>query len=138
MHELADRLVVIDRGEIVSDIKRGEMSLHQLTDHLLALQAKKEAGRDGGGRIRRGGRRAPQRPLARLLATEGVPILLVLIVVLIVLMALAPNAFLGWRTYVSVMINYQPQIICVLGLTLVIAAGRDRSLLPVGDHAARA
>ena len=43
VHELADRLVVIDRGEIVSDIKRGEMSLHQLTDHLLALQAKKEA-----------------------------------------------------------------------------------------------
>ena len=29
-------------------------------------------------------------------------------------MVLAPNAFLGWRTYVSVMINYQPQIICAL------------------------
>ncbi|HUL06826.1 MAG TPA: ATP-binding cassette domain-containing protein, partial [Candidatus Acidoferrum sp.] len=43
VHELADRLVVIDRGEIVSDIKRGEMSLHELTDHLLALQAQKEA-----------------------------------------------------------------------------------------------
>jgi len=38
-------------------------------------------------------------------------------------MALAPNAFLGWRTYISVMINYQPQLICALGLTLVIAAG---------------
>jgi len=64
------------------------------------------------------------RPLpARLLAIEGVPILLVLIAILIALMILAPNAFLGWRTYVSVMINYQPQIICVLGLTLVIAAG---------------
>ncbi|HUL06825.1 MAG TPA: ABC transporter permease [Candidatus Acidoferrum sp.] len=67
---------------------------------------------------------AQHRPLlARLLATEGVPILLVLIVVLVALMALAPNAFLGWRTYVSVMINYQPQIICALGLTLVIASG---------------
>jgi simple sugar transport system ATP-binding protein len=43
VHELADRLVVIDRGEVVSNIRRGEMSLHQLTDHLLALQAKKEA-----------------------------------------------------------------------------------------------
>jgi len=42
VHELADRLVVIDRGEIVSNIGRGEMSLHQLTDHLLSLQAKKE------------------------------------------------------------------------------------------------
>jgi simple sugar transport system permease protein len=60
---------------------------------------------------------------ARLIGTEGVPILLVLVVVLAVLMALAPNAFLGWRTYVSVMINYQPQLICALGLTLVIAAG---------------
>jgi simple sugar transport system permease protein len=69
-------------------------------------------------------RATPRRPLiARVLATEGVPILLVLIVVLIALMALAPNAFLGWRTYVSVMINYQPQIICALGLTLVIASG---------------
>ena len=43
VHELADRLVVIDRGEIVGDIKKGEMTLHQLTDHLLALQAEKEA-----------------------------------------------------------------------------------------------
>jgi simple sugar transport system permease protein len=67
---------------------------------------------------------AARRPLlARLLAIEGVPILIVLIVILATLMVLAPNAFLGWRTYVSVMINYQPQIICVLGLTLVIAAG---------------
>jgi simple sugar transport system permease protein len=60
---------------------------------------------------------------ARVLATEGVPILLVLVAILVVLMILAPNAFLGWRTYVSILINYQPQIICVLGLTLVIAAG---------------
>ncbi|MGH6959270.1 MAG: ABC transporter permease, partial [Dongiaceae bacterium] len=66
----------------------------------------------------------PRRPLpARLLATEGVPIALVLVAILVVLMILAPNAFLGWRTYVSIMINYQPQIICALGLTLVIAAG---------------
>lgn len=75
-----------------------------------------------GGTARRPA--APRRPfVARLLATEGVPILLVLIAILGALMALAPNAFLGWRTYVSVLINYQPQIICALGLTLVIAAG---------------
>jgi len=70
-------------------------------------------------------RRQPRRRAslgARLIGTEGVPILLVLIVVLAVLMVLAPNAFLGWRTYISVMINYQPQLICALGLTLVIAA----------------
>ncbi len=61
--------------------------------------------------------------VARLFAVEGVPILLVLVAILVVLMMLAPNAFLGWRTYVSILINYQPQIICALGLTLVIAAG---------------
>jgi simple sugar transport system ATP-binding protein len=43
VHELADRLVVVDRGEVVSVIQKGEMSLHDLTDHLLELQAKKEA-----------------------------------------------------------------------------------------------
>jgi simple sugar transport system permease protein len=75
-----------------------------------------------GGAARRS--QAPARSLVgRLLATEGIPILLVLIVVLIALMWQAPNAFLGWRTYVSVLINYQPQIICALGLTLVIASG---------------
>jgi len=69
-------------------------------------------------------RHQPQGSLVgRLLAVEGVPILLVLIVVLVVLMVLAPNAFLGWRTYISVLINYEPQLICALGLTLVIAAG---------------
>lgn len=59
----------------------------------------------------------------RLLAVEGVPIIIVLLVVLAVLAALAPNAFLGWRTYISIFINYEPQLICALGLTLVIAAG---------------
>jgi simple sugar transport system permease protein len=68
--------------------------------------------------------RGQQRSLiARLLAVEGVPILLVLVAILAALMILAPNAFLGWRTYVSILINYQPQIICALGLTLVIASG---------------
>ena len=43
VHQLADRLVVVDRGEVVSVIMKGEMTLHDLTDHLLALQAAKEA-----------------------------------------------------------------------------------------------
>jgi simple sugar transport system ATP-binding protein len=42
VHELADRLIVLDRGQVVSEIRQGEMSLHDLTDHLLSLQAKKE------------------------------------------------------------------------------------------------
>ncbi len=59
----------------------------------------------------------------RLAAVEGLPILAVFLVILAVLMMVAPNAFLGYRTYLSILANYQPQIICALGLTLVIAAG---------------
>jgi simple sugar transport system permease protein len=70
-------------------------------------------------------RAAPRRrPLgARILAAEGVPILLVFLLVLVILAFIAPNAFLGWRTYLSILVNYQHYIICALGLTLVIAAG---------------
>jgi simple sugar transport system ATP-binding protein len=38
VHELADRLVVLDRGRIVADIRSGEMSLEQLTTFLIDLQ----------------------------------------------------------------------------------------------------
>ena len=38
VHELADRLVVLDRGRIVADIKSGEMSLEELTRFLISLQ----------------------------------------------------------------------------------------------------
>lgn len=57
------------------------------------------------------------------MAIEGLPIFLVFLAILVALMAIAPNAFLGYRTYLSIIVNYQPAIICALGLTLVIAAG---------------
>jgi simple sugar transport system ATP-binding protein len=38
VHELADRLIVLDRGSIVADIKSGEMTLEQLTKFLIDLQ----------------------------------------------------------------------------------------------------
>lgn len=67
---------------------------------------------------------APRPALStRILGIEGLPILIVFVVILLVLMVAAPNAFLGYRTYLSILANYQPQIICALGLTLVIAAG---------------
>jgi simple sugar transport system ATP-binding protein len=43
VHELADRLVILDRGAVVSVIGRGELSLGDLTRHLLELQATREA-----------------------------------------------------------------------------------------------
>jgi simple sugar transport system ATP-binding protein len=42
VHELADRMVVLDRGEVVSEIGQGEMSLADLTRHLLDLQSARE------------------------------------------------------------------------------------------------
>jgi simple sugar transport system ATP-binding protein len=42
VHELADRLIVLDRGEIVSVLRRGELSLAELTRHLLELQGARE------------------------------------------------------------------------------------------------
>jgi len=64
-------------------------------------------------------RKAARHPLT----IEGLPIFLVFLAILVALMAIAPNAFLGYRTYLSIIVNYQPAIICALGLTLVIAAG---------------
>ena len=38
VHALADRLIVLDRGSIVADIRAGEMSLEGLTKYLIGLQ----------------------------------------------------------------------------------------------------
>jgi simple sugar transport system ATP-binding protein len=42
VHAVADRIVVVDRGAIVSGIARGEMQLHELTEHLIELQGRQE------------------------------------------------------------------------------------------------
>jgi simple sugar transport system ATP-binding protein len=42
VHDLADRLVVLDRGEIVGVIRKGEISLAELTRYLIDLQATRE------------------------------------------------------------------------------------------------
>ncbi len=38
VHEVADRLVVLDRGEIVAEIKPQDMSVADLTEYLIDLQ----------------------------------------------------------------------------------------------------
>ena len=38
VHAVADRLVVLDRGEVVADISPREMSVAELTEYLIALQ----------------------------------------------------------------------------------------------------
>ncbi|HVJ32205.1 MAG TPA: ATP-binding cassette domain-containing protein [Terriglobia bacterium] len=42
VHELSDRLIVLDRGRVVSNIPQGGMTLQQLQTHLLDLQRQKE------------------------------------------------------------------------------------------------
>jgi simple sugar transport system ATP-binding protein len=37
VHEIADRLVILDRGRVVRVIKKGETSLAELTSHMVAL-----------------------------------------------------------------------------------------------------
>ena len=42
VHAVADRMVVIDRGEIVSVVHKGEMSVADLTSFLIDLQTEQE------------------------------------------------------------------------------------------------
>jgi simple sugar transport system ATP-binding protein len=41
VHEVADRLVVLDRGEIVAEIRPQDMSVADLTEYLIAIQQKR-------------------------------------------------------------------------------------------------
>jgi simple sugar transport system ATP-binding protein len=41
VHEVADRLLVLDRGEIVAEIKPAEMNVVDLTEYLIALQERR-------------------------------------------------------------------------------------------------
>jgi simple sugar transport system ATP-binding protein len=40
VHEIADRLVILDRGSIVAEVRPRDMSVAELTDYLIALQHK--------------------------------------------------------------------------------------------------
>jgi simple sugar transport system permease protein len=71
------------------------------------------------GRRRKG---APS-PLARFFAVEGVPIAIVFLVLVGIFMITAPQAFLGYRVYMSFMATVPPPLIIALGVTLVAVAG---------------
>jgi simple sugar transport system ATP-binding protein len=38
VHAMADRMLIVDRGRIVSEVRRGQMSVRELTEHFLELQ----------------------------------------------------------------------------------------------------
>jgi simple sugar transport system permease protein len=60
---------------------------------------------------------------ARLLRIEGLPITAVLIILVALFMAIAPEVFLSYRIYMSFLANVPPLLVLAAGLTLVIAAG---------------
>ncbi len=72
---------------------------------------------------------APERParqpsaLARLGRLEGAQIFIVLLVVIGVFMVTAPEAFLGYRIYMSFLSTVPPALILAVALTMVIIAG---------------
>jgi len=45
VYEVSDRFVVIDRGEIVANIKKNEVSLQDLDEFLLKYATGKETGK---------------------------------------------------------------------------------------------
>jgi len=44
VHEMADRMLIIDRGRIVGEVMRGQMSVAELTEYFLELQHQAETG----------------------------------------------------------------------------------------------
>ena len=38
VHEIADRLVILDRGQVVSEVRPRDMSVSELTNYLISLQ----------------------------------------------------------------------------------------------------
>jgi simple sugar transport system ATP-binding protein len=45
VHEVADRLVILDRGKVVREIQKGELSLAELTRQMIALHEEHADGR---------------------------------------------------------------------------------------------
>jgi len=62
--------------------------------------------------------------LRGLLRTEGLPVILVFVLVLAIFMVAAPGTFLSDRIYASLLITLAPLLVLSLGLTLVIASGQ--------------
>jgi simple sugar transport system permease protein len=54
---------------------------------------------------------------------EGLPIIIVFLVLVGLFMILSPQVFLGWPIYLSFLTTVPPMLVLALGLTLVIAAG---------------
>jgi len=61
--------------------------------------------------------------LPRLARVEGLPIILVFVILVVFFMIAAPQVFLGWPIYLSFLSTVPPMLVLAIGLTLVVAAG---------------
>ncbi|MBW4022808.1 MAG: ABC transporter permease [Proteobacteria bacterium] len=61
--------------------------------------------------------------LPRLARMEGLPIILVFVILVGFFMIAAPQVFLGWPIYLSFLTTVPPMLVLAIGLTLVVAAG---------------
>ncbi len=67
---------------------------------------------------------------------EGLPVIVVTVLLIAIFMILAPTVFLKWNIYRSFLNTVPPQVIVALGLTLIITAGEiDLSFPAIGAFA---
>jgi simple sugar transport system permease protein len=66
---------------------------------------------------------AKSRPRLKLGTIEGLPIIVVFLVLVGVFMAAAPEVFLHWPIYFSFLTTVPPMLVLSVGLTMVVAAG---------------
>ena len=61
--------------------------------------------------------------LPLLAKVEGLPIILVFVILVGFFMIASPQVFLGWPIYLSFLTTVPPMLVLAIGLTLVVAAG---------------
>ena len=71
----------------------------------------------------KGSAHSPARFLPRLARIEGLPIILVFVILVGFFMIASPQVFLGWPIYLSFLTTVPPMLVLAIGLTLVVAAG---------------
>jgi simple sugar transport system permease protein len=67
--------------------------------------------------------RAPREWLSTLGKVEGLPIIIVFMLLIGLFMIAAPNVFLNWPIYLSFLTTVPPMLVLAIGLTMVVAAG---------------
>ena len=114
VHEVADRLVVLDRGRIVSQIIPRDMTVSELT---------RISDRPAAQGVRGRQRMVERSSVSILQRVEALPIIVVFALLLALFMYTAPVVFLAPFIYTTFLSTLPPLILLATGLTFVIGAG---------------